>query len=283
MLSGSSTSNFEMRSDPENMSADHPVLSGSLGLGWTRTTPQGLRFPKVTESVILNDDRTTELFTQSMPERLICSLLIRSRGQLYHGTGWLAAPNLVLTCGHNLYHRKFGGWAELVEIVPGLSDNARPFGSYKATRFSAHTRWVANLDQACDIGCLHLDVPLGSHLGWFGVAQINAPLELVGHGVVCAGYPEYQGDFIRQRRGVGEIVAAAGSHVFHTVDTNDGQSGAPIWLQNDPALPPTALAVHTYEKIMLPGSPPKEANSGTLITSEMHALIGQWAAAIPMS
>ena len=39
-------------------------------------------------------------------------------------------------------------------------------------RFSSIDRWTAQEDTDFDIGCIHLDEPLGSQVGWFAVAAL---------------------------------------------------------------------------------------------------------------
>jgi glutamyl endopeptidase len=272
-----SKSNFDIQFDAGEKFSAGGILHGNIGRP-SRHLPirNNSLNAAVTESVILDDDRTIELFTRNMPERLICALIIDGQGAPFHGTGWLAGPKLVMTCGHNVHHSDFGGWAHQIEIVPGLSEDERPFGQVIATRFSSHDRWATDHDVNFDIGCLHLDTPLGDRLGWFTVKQVDAPETLVGQSIVCSGYPEYQGEFTRQRSGEGSVVATTATRIFHSVDTNDGESGGPLWLQESGGVPPTVVAIHTYEKIVLPGPPPQEANSATLIDSQMFALIAKW-------
>lgn len=280
-----SWSNFAIKFAERETSSSDRVITGSLGSRRSKSQ----RSPSSDEhadhhwldSIIGDDDELTALFTRDMPERLICSLIIHARGAVFHGSGWLAGPALVMTCGHNVHHADFGGWAERIDIIPGRAEDDHPFGQTSTTRFSAHGGWVARHDPAADIGCLHLDVSIGDQLGWFAIAQLGDPGSLVGQPITCAGYPEYDGDFTRQRRGDGVVAAIANTRIYHTADTNNGESGGPIWLAANGDTPPTAIGVHTYEKIVLAGPLHQEANSGTLIDDGMLALIDQWRNAMP--
>lgn len=271
-------SNFDISFDNPPDQIEGGSLSGSIG-----KTPDFISKTTVwSDFKILTvldgeDTRTTELFTKTMPERLVCALRIYSTdNKLFHGSAWMAGPSLVMTCGHNVHHDKFGGWAERIEVIPGLSEAERPVEQIVTDRFSTHKRWFEGHEEAYDIGCIHLDKPIGKALGWFAVARIHTPQSVKGRSVVCAGYPEYQAEFTRQRRGTGQIIEVAGTRIYHKVDTNDGQSGGPIWLEAGDEAPPTAIGIHTYEKKNLVGPPPEEANSGTLIDSEMFELITWW-------
>lgn len=278
--------NFAVRYGDEIEAAADGVLAGSLGQRPPRAVSDAAQAPRdphnaVLWSVIGDDDQLTALFTRLMPERLVCSFIIHGQGRTFHGSGWLAGPRLVMTCGHNVHHDDFGGWAERIEVIPGRTDGEWPFGSVVATRFSAHDRWIDARDPSADIACLHLEEPIGHQLGWFAIAQADEPDALVGQPIASAGYPEYQGDFTRQRRGDGVVAAIIETRLFHTADTTDGSSGGPIWLIASGDTPPTAVAVHAYEKILLAGPPQQEANSGTLIDPAMLALIAKWRNVLP--
>ena len=106
----------------------------------------------------------------------------------------------MITAGHCVFSRTFfGGWAERVEVIPGLNrrrngSSIKPFGSAYATRMSVLDAWESSDDRAPDfeVGCIHLDEPLGESTGWFGFAALT-PDELEAYRVNISGYPADRG------------------------------------------------------------------------------------------
>jgi V8-like Glu-specific endopeptidase len=183
----------------------------------------------------------------------------------------MAGPSLVITCGHCVFKSEFGGWPRQISVTPGLSESLTPFGSVVATAFSAAEPWKLDAEKRFDIGAIHLPSPLGSRTGWFAM---KAAEQLVGRTATIAGYPVFDGEHSRQLRESDRIVAVDGGRIYHTIDTDSGQSGAPIWIDEDNR--PTVVGVHAYEADQTPPSIAAEANSGTLLTSDMLSQISVW-------
>ena len=71
------------------------------------------------EVLFVGDGRTRVTNFLQYPWRCICSLLITTAtGATRIGTGWLAAPRLVVTAGHCVHLTDEGGWAVRVEVIP---------------------------------------------------------------------------------------------------------------------------------------------------------------------
>jgi V8-like Glu-specific endopeptidase len=203
-------------------------------------------------------------------------LTIHARsGAIFHGTGWLAGPQLLLTCGHCVHHSQMGGWAARIEVIAGLSGTREPFGRSESSSFGAHPAWLASADRAFDIGYIALPEALGQRLGHFAIGKAP-PIAVAGAVLRCAGYPDFDGSHSRQLSGVGNTRAVAGSRLFHDIDTDNGTSGGPVWLAGDRAMPPIAIAVHNYEEQPIPEVPGQSANSATLITPDIFAVIRGW-------
>ena len=252
-------------------------LNGALP--FAARTPAALT-DMIPESIIGDDDRTVEVDTTGIPQRLVASLTIRSStGARFYGTGWLASARCVLTCGHCVHDQQMGGMAASIEVVPGLSGTNRPFGTFQAVGFDAHPAWKASADRAYDLGFILLGERVGQSLGHFAIGQMPPNGALTGQPLLCAGYPLFDGGHSWQLSGVGTAKLVSGNRLFHDVDTENGTSGGPVWLANGPPGPPTAVAVHAYEKEALPGG--GTANSGTAITPENYATIQGWIAAHP--
>ena len=236
------------------------------------------------ETVIGKDERIRVPDTDLYPWRMICALQIRGPGGTGAiGTGWFIGPRTVVTAGHCVYsHTFFGGWADSVEVIPGLNRLpsgrlVRPFGSTTSRRMSVLDRWANGDDREPDhdVGCIHLDEPLGDATGWFGFASLP-PDELKGYLVNISGYPSDRGGGDEQYFASNRILHVGERRVFYDVDTFGGQSGAPVWIHEEEGAPPLAVAVHAYGIGATPTSLGLVANSAPRIVSEIHDIFEGW-------
>ena len=259
--------------DARSRSADVFTVSGRgerIGLGM--------------ETVIDRDERVRVPDTDLYPWRMICALRIRGPGGTGAiGTGWFIGPRTVVTAGHCVFSQTFfGGWAESVEVIPGLNRMpggglVRPFGSVTARKMSVLDRWANGDDREpdYDVGCIHLDEPLGDATGWFGFAALP-PDELAGYMVNISGYPSDRGGGDEQYFASNRILHVGERRVFYDVDTYGGQSGAPVWIHEEEGSPPLVVAVHAYGIGATPTSLGIVANSAPRIVSEIHDIFEGW-------
>jgi V8-like Glu-specific endopeptidase len=228
------------------------------------------------ESVIGVDERVRILDTDLAPWRMICALRLRGPGGTAIGTGWFVGPRTVLTAGHCVFSTQFfGGWVESIELSPGRSGTKFPFGTVKTRRVSSVDRWIEHEDPDFDIGCLHLDEPLGRQVGWFSVGALS-PADLNGHFVNVSGYPGDRGAGTEQYHHRNRIKEVTGRRVFYDVDTAGGQSGAPVWIHQSETSPPIAIGIHAYGTGGTPANLMIEANSAPRIIPEVLAQIEAW-------
>lgn len=236
-----------------------------------RLLPGGL------ETVLGVDDRIRVFDTQLSPWRMICSLRMQGAFGSAIGTGWLVGPRTIVTAGHCVHHIPFlGGWATKIQVRAGRSGEDFPFGTITAVRFSATDKWVADADPDFDIGCIHLDEPLGDAVGWFGIGSFPKE-ELEGHMLNISGYPADRGDGAEQYFHVNRVLHVTDRRVFYDVDTFGGQSGAPVWIQEENG-PPIAVAIHAYGTGGTPFDLGIQANSAPRIIPEVLELINGWIA-----
>ncbi len=221
------------------------------------------------------DDRVRVLDTELAPWRMICALRMRGRsGAGAMGTGWFVGPRTLLTAGHCVYSTQFfGGWASSIEISPGRNGAEFPVRTVRSTRFSSVNRWVEAQDPDFDIGCIHLDEPLGDEVGWFGVGAL-APEELEGFLVNVSGYPGDRGGGTEQYHHRNRILRVTERRLFYDVDTFGGQSGAPVWIHETDTAPPLAVGIHAYGVGGAVGG--LEANSAPRIIPEVLDQIRTW-------
>jgi V8-like Glu-specific endopeptidase len=228
------------------------------------------------ESVLGVDERVRILDTDLAPWRMICALRLRGPAGTAIGTGWFVGPRTVLTAGHCVFSTQFfGGWVDSIEVSPGRSGAKFPFGTVKTRRVSSVDRWVEAEDADFDIGCLHLDEPLGQQVGWFGIGALSAT-DLTRHLVNVSGYPGDRGAGTEQYHHRNRIKEVTGRRVFYDVDTAGGQSGAPVWVHQDETSPPIAIGVYAYGIGGTPANLMIEANSAPRIIPEVLAQIEAW-------
>ncbi len=233
------------------------------------------------ESVIGPDERVRIFDTDLAPWRAICSLSIMGPNGNFMGTGWLAGKKTIITAGHCVMElSQMGGWASRIVVSAGRDDQTHPFGQIAATRFAALDRWVNQQVPDFDVGCIHLDAPLGDSTGWFGVLS-PSPDELHGYRVNVAGYPSDLGGgrFLYHHRNSVKHVSAR--RVFYDTDTYGGQSGAPAWVHTVAGAPPLAVGIHAYGTGGTPATLGIEANSAPRISPEVAEIIRGWIAGNP--
>ena len=235
-----------------------------------RPVPAGL------ESIIgPTDDRVRIVDTDLYPWRMICALRMRGEsGASAIGTGWLVGPKTVITAGHCVYSTFFfNGWAAVIDVSPGRNGTEFPFDTVTASRFSSVDLWINGEDPDFDIGCIHLDQPLGDQLGWFAVGAMS-PSELEDYFVNISGYPADRGNGTEQYHHKNRILNVTERRIFYDVDTFGGQSGAPVWIHEHEKAPPLVIGIHAYG---VGGSTAGlEANSAPRIIPEVWEQIRAW-------
>jgi glutamyl endopeptidase len=234
------------------------------------------------ETVIGRDERVRILDTDLAPWRMICALRMRGpSGAGAVGTGWFIGPRTVLTAGHCVFSDYFfGGWASTIEVIPGLNGqgttaDTRPYDSVSSERFTSIDRWTAQEDPDFDIGCIHLDEPLGDQVGWFSVAALP-PEDLESFLVNVSGYPADRGAGAEQYHGRNRVLSVSERRLFYEVDTYGGQSGAPVWIYEDDDSPPLAVGVHAYGIGGTPTNLGITANSAPRIIPEVLDKLTEW-------
>ena len=221
----------------------------------------------ISEVIIGTDDRVRISPTTSFPWRAICALRITAKDNTkWIGTGWLVSPRTVITAGHCVYMHDHGGWPKSIEVIPGLNDASRPYGSGVATTFRSVQGWVNDKKREYDYGAIILPAnkPLGNLTGTFGFAVkdnsylMNAYLNL-------SGYPGDKGGnqqwfMARKAKSVASRV------IYYEIDTMGGQSGSPVWVKVGNAR--YAIGIHTNGVV--------SGNSATRIVQPVFNNIQNW-------
>jgi glutamyl endopeptidase len=164
-------------------------------------------------------------------------------------------------------------------VIPGLrgagaDPDLKPYGSVTSDRMSSVDRWTEHEDADFDMGCIHLDEPLGETVGWFGLASMT-PEELRGSAVNVSGYPADRGMGNEQYHAANRVLSVTDRRLFYEVDTFGGQSGAPVWIQADGDVP-IAVGIHAYGTGGTPSTLGIVANSAPRIIPEVLEQLKAW-------
>ena len=209
-------------------------------------------------TVIGQDERTRIWATALAPWRHICQLDLEGPIGTFKGTGWLVGPRTVVTAGHCVHYPPFfEGWASRIVVSPGRDADTRPFGQAVATRFSSVDRWIDHRDADFDLGCIHLDEPIGNEVGWLRCAVLPDD-ELRSAVLNHAGYPVDRGGEELYFH-ANAALACTERRVFYAIDSETGQSGGPVWVMIDGE--PVVVALHAYGT---PGTPHDDGDRGEL-------------------
>lgn len=262
---------------PESNAADDLVVVGKSD---SRLRPSLTRVG--TETVLGVDERVRISDTDKLPWRMIAALSLKPKPPFtssFVGTGWLIGPKTLLTAGHCVFSESdFGGWIGAIDVSPGRNDTKFPYGTVTARRFSATKVWQNGPDPDYDIGCIHLDQPLGDEVGYFKIASLTDE-DLEGALLNISGYPADRGGGEQQFFHANRVLRTSARRVFYDIDTYGGQSGSPVWYQASPTAEPVAIAIHAYGAGGTPGGWGITANSGPRLIPEMVQMIKEWLAA----
>jgi len=221
----------------------------------------------IAEVIIGTDDRVRISPTTAFPWRAVCALRITAQdNSRWIGTGWLVSPRTVMTAGHCVYMHAQGGWPKSIEVIPGLNDSARPFGSYAGTSFRSVVGWVNDKKREYDYGCIILprDARPGDKTGVFGFAVKDNPY-LTSAYLNLSGYPGDNGGN-QQWFMARKAKSLAPRVIYYEIDTMGGQSGSPVWIKVNNAR--YAVGIHTNGLI--------SGNSATRIVQPVFNNIQAW-------
>jgi V8-like Glu-specific endopeptidase len=219
------------------------------------------------EVVIGPDNRVRVQNTAIYPWRAICGLrILAANGARYIGTGWLIGPRTVITAGHCVFLHDAGGWARSIEVIPGLNDSSRPFGSHTGTALRSVTGWTQSKNRDFDYGAIILppgNRP-GAQTGTFGFAVRNDAF-LRSAALNLSGYPGDKGGS-QQWFHAQKAKSVSSRVIAYEIDTAGGQSGSPVWvLQNGQRY---AVGIHTNGA--------SSGNSATRIVTPVFNNLQSW-------
>nr|RNJ68673.1 MAG: hypothetical protein EDM05_13395 [Leptolyngbya sp. IPPAS B-1204] len=253
------------------------------------------------KGIIGLDGRQTVLNYTAYPFRTVGRILARWRGQdgqlytaddtILSSSGTMVSSYHVLTAGHAFHNKDLGGFADVVEFIPGSGGRAISnrsatdtyaasnewFGRAKAAWITTFANWSTNQDLDWDLGVLTLDRNLGNHTGWLAYGYTDTLA--AGTSVTATGYP---GDrFDADRNGVwdnynmstqtGQITKLTTHQLQSTqLDYIAGNSGGPVWLNSNQ----TIYGVVSHSDLNAQGL--AVSNDATRITKDKFDTINSW-------
>jgi len=242
--------------DDEDNDDNNGGKEGSGEPSPTQTAPEA----SAARKVLNPDNRSKATRLDRSPYKSIALLHAFQSGQSkasQTGTGWLVAAGHIATAGHVLKGAtKIRGWLAYDADKDGWG------AFFEATRLTVHPNYIDNADASFDVGVIHLpkDLPGESVLPLMNPAD-GPPADLR-----CAGYPLDKGG-LTMFEGRGAPQAFDRNLMFHDIDTDEGQSGAPIWF----GIQKQVAGVHTGHGT----SPRPDLNQGVFLNSEIGSWIGQ--------
>ncbi len=216
--------------------------------------------PPAGRRVISPDTRSQATQLDRSPYKSIALLHAFRSGQSTAsqiGTGWLVKPGHVVTAGHVLKGAsRIRGW------LAYDADNDAWGAYFESTRLTPHPDYIDNADASFDIGVVHLD----SNLPGASVLPLKNPTADAPQDLRCAGYPLDKGG-LTMFEGSGGPHSVDRNLLFHTIDTDEGQSGAPIWF----GVQRKVAGVHTGHGI----DPQPDQNHAVFLNTEIVDWIKQ--------
>ena len=212
------------------------------------------------------DEREIVANTRVFPYSAICYLETTfPDGTVMRSTGFMIYKDLVLTSAHSVYFHIYGGGAKSVKVVPAKNGKTdEPWGHAMVTSIRLDAKWVDSMDPSEDWSLLRLDSNIGDKVGWIGIAfSYDYSYFANGESVTLTGYPLATERGYRQYTMRAPVVQANALHLIYEVDTEKGQSGAPV--MDDPGY---AIAINSKEQEIEQGT----YNQGVNITRDRFNL-----------
>lgn len=159
----------------------------------------------------------------------------------YVGSGTMIGRYKVLTAAHCLCdtdpNTPVSGFANWVQVIPGMRGTYRPFGSAWASRIFVPLSWTRGA-WTSDIGVIVLNTPLGNRTGWLTYNALSSTYLRAGLTVNMTHYPadaawRFDGRYAYYSYGP---ITSADSQTFSysasTIFTVGGSSGGGVYVRN---------------------------------------------------
>ena len=218
-------------------------------------------------SVIGTDTRTPVNNPMNYPNSPIAELKLEF-GPLttYYGTGFLVAPNLLLTAGHNIVHQVFGSCTKITVMFGGRNSNGWRFTITPGSNTYTPIHWNEDFNVRHDFAIIRLPNNVGNSLGTLALQTMgNSELPLLK--VRITGFPQDKpaGSMWYDIGTIREVEALL---IHHDVATYSSNSGSPVLLASNNSI---VIGVHTYGRPQIH----PDYNSATRVTSTVIAAVNR--------
>lgn len=213
----------EVKYIPESDNCSDSVEDNEGYLEYTES--EKLPQPRMVKNLVAVDDTTIMNYNRHTVHISIST----ASGKKYQGTGFLIAPNIVVTAAHVIYNEKYGGgyWASGAEITPAKqSDGTAPYGTAESSTLICSGDWISDPQPKNDWGVIVLNSNIGNRAGCF---QLNPPaLSYLWKEIELTGYIEntqYMAD---------GSISASYSKVLESGNAyvEKGMSGGPCYIRS---------------------------------------------------
>jgi V8-like Glu-specific endopeptidase len=152
-------------------------------------------------------------------------------GQRLQGSGWLAAPNLIVTAGHCVFQRNLNSWARTIRVHLGVNGTGQELYQVKESHnLHSVSEWKDQGNQAFDIGAIILTNAFEGPPGNFGYDRIPTDDELRDLLVSLLGYPsEGTPDRETMWGDQGFLTGISPTQIYYGFESRGGMSGGPVF------------------------------------------------------